>query len=87
MCDRSNWKTYNSLYVSKASFAVISSLRNFRLGVVPSSKGGSYSLDHGDLEKCVNRTHLYYKKEDVVGMMDARGLHDERRDAIKDTHR
>lgn len=46
--------TYNSLYVSKASFAAISSLRSFRLGVVPSSRGGSYSLDHGDLERCVS---------------------------------
>jgi hypothetical protein len=40
---------YISRYVSKASFAAISSLRSFGAGVVPSSSGGSYSLDHGDL--------------------------------------
>lgn len=42
-------KTDISRYVSKASFAAISSLRSLGVGIVPSSKGGSYSFDHGDL--------------------------------------
>ena len=41
--------THISRYVSNASFAAISSLRSFGGGTGPSSDGGSYSFDHGDL--------------------------------------
>ena len=41
--------TYISRYVSKASLAAISSFRSLGEGVVPSSNGGSYSYDQGDL--------------------------------------
>ena len=49
-----------SLYVSNASFAAISSLRSFGEGVVPSSSGGSYSLDQGDLYKRVILSNLIF---------------------------
>lgn len=39
-----------SRYVSNASLAVISNFRNFEEGTVPSSNGGSYSFDQGDLD-------------------------------------
>lgn len=42
-------RSYISRYVSNASFAAISSFRNFADGNVASSNGGSYSFDHGDL--------------------------------------
>jgi len=44
-------KTYISRYVSNASFAAISSLRSFGGGTGPSSDGGSYSFDQGDLHE------------------------------------
>ena len=63
MQDRS-WGTHISRYVSNASFAAISSLRSFGGGTGPSSDGGSYSFDHGDLgtkkkqqQRCHQRSH------------------------------
>jgi hypothetical protein len=40
---------YISRYVSNASLAAISSFRSFGGGMGPSSDGGSYSFDQGDL--------------------------------------
>jgi hypothetical protein len=42
-------KTHISRYVSNASLAAISSFRSFGGGMGPSSDGGSYSFDQGDL--------------------------------------
>lgn len=41
--------TYRSRYTSNASFIATSSGRNLADGCVPSSRGGSYALVHGDL--------------------------------------